>query len=207
MQTKIIHICDTAEAKTLWDEGMFQTLVKEHLDKNYNGGLLKAIYEFRDKNGCLLTEAKSIVEKTFVDEELDTLLQYSEDGAVCCSIYKPQVMRKIGNVWVPVRNYDEQVPWDTMFSPVYTCTIRGLDQLKSRSVTNMDAKRIFDSMENGCPFVVSDNEVWKRENKIDCFYVYRAGTLGCERFFCRSFNFRDFLESRFARRKAAFGEF
>ena len=206
MQVKVIHLCDKAEANVLWDEGMFHPLVKEYLDRfPRQKNKIEAIKEFKVQSGCSLLEAKRHIDQTYVNEELEILLQYSEDGAINCNSYKPMVMRKIGNVWVPICEYNEQVRQEQLFSTIHTWTLNGLDKLKPRSITYKEANNLLDSIMCGALYQISENEVWEREPN-GWFHVYTAGTIKSNEIW-PYFSFKPFLESRFARRKAEFGEF
>lgn len=205
METKLIQICGRSEAEDLWHAGMFHSFVEKHFDNYYPfwRGNLRAIRNYIKMHGCTLGEAREALDTLYAAyDDLHVLLKYSEDGAILSGnrTRKPGIMRKIGNVWCPVCDYDDHYcQYSDLFSNMSIYPLSGLEIKKAGFSDSKSAKRFFHSIPSyKCR--VSDNEIWG----IDCrsVTVYRAGTLLTEKY-----DYIGALKSYHARKKAKFGEF
>lgn len=200
---KTIRICEKPEAYDLYRNGLFHSFVGEYLDKypRHKRDIIE-LKAFKVNTGCSFSEAVHCLD----GRSEQAFLEYSDDGAILCGgREEPKLMRKIGNVWVPVGTYSKNETEYDLFDEPYLRPFPKPSVLNAKNMTLKQSIELADSLFEGSFYRISRDEIWHKASRYT-INVYTAGTFDVRTLWIRS-ETHEFCRYLNSRRKKEYGEF
>ena len=199
---KRIRICDEAEARVLREQGLLYQFIESRIDEHPCFSL-KALKDWKRGTVLGLGEAR----RQMKDYYEPVMLECGDRAAVHCGdLQAPEVMWRIGNVWVPAGRFEEG-SIDLLFERPTTVKLNVESKGELENTARLLSLKIW---QPNVYYVVDDDEVWtfdigeftfhnaEGEHSTYCYPGWRAVGIK-ERLISRE-------NARKAKRKQSFGE-